>query len=90
MYTSLELSSETLDYEKQIIFINIVLQVGAIPIFQAAEVGNFAVCKELLSSAPEQQLTTQRKVTPLSGIFIVKSLKIGTIKISAVSVCPSM
>jgi hypothetical protein len=37
-------------------------QIGCIPLFLAAEVGNVAVCKELLSSHAEQQLNMQRKV----------------------------
>ncbi|XP_060553271.1 serine/threonine-protein phosphatase 6 regulatory ankyrin repeat subunit C-like isoform X2 [Ruditapes philippinarum] len=36
-------------------------KIGCIPLFLAAEVGNVAVCKELLSSHAEQQLNMQRK-----------------------------
>ena len=40
---------------------------GCIPLFLAAEAGNTAVCKELLSQCAESQLNQQRKV---GGVLI--------------------
>ena len=40
-------------------------QNGLIPIMQAAEVGNAAVCRELLAYHGDEQVKTQRKVSEM-------------------------
>lgn len=44
---------------------------GAIPLFLAAEVGNSAVCRELLGSYAEQQLNMGRKVQLISVVCLL-------------------